>query len=123
MCFGVVAAFAYSAYQFFWQQYTRISRYVPIHFADIVLMFGCMALCAWNWPVQRVLWWRAGLVAVAFFRIARECFPDAWAWLVFLLLLGVYLAYLIVHEKSGLNICWLAYLAFCLLVMVCCSLP
>ena len=103
VCFGVVAAFAYSAYQFFWQGNIRASAAMfPIHFADIVLMFGCMALCAWNWPVQRVLWWRAGLVAVAFLGLLASVFSGTrGAWLVFLLLLGVYLAYLICSRKIG----------------------
>ena len=125
VCFGVVAAFAYSAYQFFWQGNIRASAAMfPIHFADIVLMFGCMALCAWNWPVQRVLWWRAGLVAVAFLGLLASVFSGTrGAWLVFLLLLGVYLAYLICSRKIGFKYMLAGIFGILLIGYGLCSLP
>ena len=125
LVFGVSAAFVYSAYQFFWLGNTRASAAMfSIHFADVVVMFGCMALCAWNWPVQRVFWWRAGLATVALLALLASVFSGTrGAWLVFLLLLGVYFAYLVFSRKIQPRYMLAGTVGVVLVVYGLCSLP
>lgn len=80
-------------------------------------MFACMALCAWNWPVQQAWLWRAGLFVVFIMGAFASIFSGTRAaWLAFFLLAGVYLVYLFFSRSIKIRYL-LPALCACVLVL------